>query len=351
MRIGIKNIPWKKRIFQIVWTLLGISVMVLFGAAMIKKNQKICTGIKIEIEGATQHMFLDEKDILELLNLSGKIEGNAIGKINLRILEKQLEMNGWIKNAEMYFDNQQILQVKILERQPIARIFVNGGSSFYLDTAGLRLPLSDKLSARVPIFTNFPSNRTALAKPDSNLLESIIKLASFIQSDSFWMAQISQVNINSQSNFELLPLIGDQLILLGDTVLMRNKFGHLRAFYNQALLQNGINTYEKLDLRFNNQVVAVKRGTEKAEIDSAEAKKRIQELAAKKVPMPELINDSENTAASKPLIKKDLFASSNTVKTTAKKTNNKKTTNQTNNKAINKPLTNGHKSNMSQSVH
>ncbi|MBY0480179.1 MAG: hypothetical protein K2Q21_02390 [Chitinophagaceae bacterium] len=313
MRISFKNIPWKKRLSQTVWLLLGMGAMVLFGAAMIKKNQKKCTGIQIEIAGATQHMFLDEKDILELLNLSGKMEGNAIGKINLRILEQQLEMNSWIKNAEMYFDNQQVLQVKILERQPIARVFVNGGGSFYLDTAGLRLPLSEKLSARVPVFTNFPSNRTVLAKPDSNLLGSIVKLASFIQTDSFWMAQIAQININSQSNFELIPLVGDQLILLGDTTSLEKKFGHLSAFYQQAFLQKGINTYEKLDLRYDNQVVAIRRGTEKAVIDSAEAKKRILELTAK--------------------------------------TNNEKTTYQTNNKTINKPLTKGHKSNMSKSVH
>jgi cell division protein FtsQ len=326
MKLSLKNIPWKKRIIQAVWILFGMSAMVLFGAAMVKKNQKNCAGVQIEISGANQHMFMDEKEILEILNLSGKLKGTATGKINLRALEKVLEKNSWIQNAEMYFDNNQILQVKVLERQPIARVFVQGGNSFYVDSAALRLPLSDKLSARVPVFTNFPSSKAILAKPDSSLLEGIVKLATFIQADSFWMAQIEQVNINPHSKFELLPLIGDQIIVIGDTEQLDKKFFRLKAFYQQALLQQGINTYEKLDLRFENQVVAVRRGTERAQIDSAEAKRKLMELVAKTAPLPLPEVDSTNT-------------------------NNKKIAHQINNKAINKPLTNRHVSTMPKSVH
>ncbi|MEI6087506.1 MAG: hypothetical protein WCR66_07975 [Bacteroidota bacterium] len=326
MKWSLKNIPWKKRMIQTVWILFGLGGMVLFGAAMVKKNQKSCAGVQIEISGATQHMFMDEKEILEILNLAGKLKGTTTGKINLRTLERVLEKNSWIQNAEMYFDNHQMLQVKVLERQPIARVFVSGGNSFYVDSAALRLPLSDKLSARVPVFTNFPSSKTSLAKPDSSLLEGIVKLATFIQTDSFWMAQITQVNINPHSKFELVPLIGDQLIIVGDAEQLDKKFNRLKAFYQQALLQQGINTYETLDLRFENQVVAVKRGTAKAQIDSAEAKRTLMELVAKVAPLPLPNMDTSSIY-------------------------NKKITHQINNKAINKPLTNGHVSNKPKSVH
>jgi cell division protein FtsQ len=315
MKLNLKNIPWKKRLIQSVWILIGVGTSVLFGSAMIQKNQKKCAGIQVEIAGATQNMFMDEKEILEILNLAGKLEGAPVGKINLRAFETVLEKNSWIQNAEMFFDNNQILQVKVLERQPIARVFVNGGNSFYVDSTALRLPLSDKLSARVPVFTNFPSDKITLAKPDSFLLEGIVKLATYINADSFWTAQIVQVHINGQSKFEMVPLIGNQLILLGDAEELDKKFSRLKAFYEQALLGQGINTYEKLDVRFDNQIVAIKRGTEKAQIDSAEAKRMIVELTAKAVPITEPYVDSI-------------------------KTNNNKTTNQKNNKRINKPLSN-----------
>lgn len=326
MKMTLKNIPWKKRILQTVWVLFGIGIMVLFGAAMVKKSQKNCAGVQIEISGATQHMFLDEKEILTIMQSTGKLKGMSMGKINLRLQERILEKNSWIKNAEMFFDNNRMLQVRVLEREPIARVFVADGHSFYVDSAALRLPLSDKLSARVPVFTNFPSSKTILAKPDSVVLAGIVKLASFIQSDSFWMAQISQININPHTKFELVPLIGDQLILLGDADQLERKFSRLKAFYQQALLQQGISTYEKLDLRFENQVVAIRRGTAKAVIDSAEAKRKWMEIAA------------QTAALSAPIV------DSSTVL-------HKKIGNQINNISINKPLTNRHTSPMPKSVH
>jgi cell division protein FtsQ len=272
MSIALKNIPWKKRSIQAVWILLGMGTMVLFGAAIQKKNLKNCTGIQIEINGPSQLVFLDEKEILNLLNKSEKIKGVPTSKINLRFLESSLEKNSWIRKAEMYFDNNQQLQVRVLEREPLARVFVLGGSSFYVDSDAVRLPLSDKLTARVTVFTNFPSNKTPLAKPDSSLLQSIVKMAAFIQADSFWMAQVSSVEINPQTKFEIVPLIGEHKIIVGDATQLDKKFGKLKTFYRQALMQQGLNTYEKLDLRFDNQIVAVYRGAEKAFQDSAAAK-------------------------------------------------------------------------------
>jgi cell division protein FtsQ len=134
------------------------------------------------------------------------------------------------------------------------------------------------------------------------------------------------VNINPHSKFEIIPLIGDQLVVVGDAEQLDKKFNRLKSFYQQALLQHGINTYEKLDLRFENQVVAVRRGTEKAQIDSAEAKRKLLELVEKTAPMPLPIIDSSST-------------------------NNKIIAHQINNKTINKPLTNRRVKSKPKSVH
>jgi cell division protein FtsQ len=75
------------------------------------------------------------------------------------------------------------------------------------------------------------------------------------------------VNITGDSKFEIVPLIGDQLILLGDADQLDKKFRRLKAFYEQALMQQGMNTYEKLDIRFDKQVVAVRRDYKIALID------------------------------------------------------------------------------------
>jgi cell division protein FtsQ len=55
---------------------------------------------------------------------------------------------------QLFFDNNEVLQVVIDEREPIARIFTVAGNSYYIDSSLERLPLSDKMSARLPVFTN-----------------------------------------------------------------------------------------------------------------------------------------------------------------------------------------------------
>lgn len=267
-----RKYKWKKIFFAALWLLAGIGVVVLLGTAMRQKNRKLCSDVKVEIRGgAAKQLFIDEKEVLDILNAMGRVSGNRIASLNLRMMETVVEKNPWVSNAEMFLDNNRVLQVIIYERQPVARVFLLDGSSFYVDSGALRLPLSEKLSVRVPVFTGFPSGRAILAAPDSSLLKQIVKLGQYVLADSFWMAQVAQIDITPQSNFELVPVIGDHIVALGNTDSLDKKFNRLYTFYQQAWLQNGINTYEKLDVQFDNQVVAVRRGTAQAGIDSARA--------------------------------------------------------------------------------
>lgn len=263
---------WKKRLIQVLWLLVGVGTIVLFGAAMQQKNHKTCAGAKVEISGVEDHLFIDENDVLAIVNSKSPIGNQVTSKIDLKAIETALEATPWVKNAELFFDNKQVLQIKIVERQPVARVFTAEGTSFYVDSAGLRLPLSEKLSARVPMFTNFPSDKPVLAKPDSLLLESVVALGKYIIADSFWMAQTAQIAITPQATFEIVPTIGDQIIVFGTADDYAAKFTRLQTFYQKAWVQNGINTYEKLDVQYKNQVVATKRGTAQVLVDSAKTK-------------------------------------------------------------------------------
>ena len=264
----MKQLNWKKIVKQALWVLLGVGTFILLGAAMQKKEHKLCSDIKIEITGAEKEMFIDEKDVAELLNSAGVVTSKSIGSIDLRHLENALEKNAWVKNAEMFFDNQQVLHVNIEEREPVARVFTVEGNSFYLDSSAMRLPLSDKVSVRVPMFTNFPSSKDVLSAPDSALLKDVVKIGRCIETDSFWMAQTAQIDIARNGTFEMVPTIGNELVVLGNADDIDKKLKRLYAFYKQAWVQHGLSTYEKLDVEFNGQVVAVRKGASKLNMDS-----------------------------------------------------------------------------------
>jgi len=263
---------WKNKIIQALWLLLGVGVIVLFGAAMSQKNQKYYTTLKVEIEGVDEQLFIDETDVEEVINANNYLEHKKIKDIDLRLLETALEKTPWVRNAELFFDNQQILQVKIEERQPIARVFTSQGSSFYVDSGAVRLPLSNKVTARVPMFTNFPSDNVLLSAPDSLLLRGVVEFGKCIMADSFWRAQVAQMYINPDATFEMIPTIGNQVILFGNASDVSKKFKKLASFYKKAWLQSGMNTYTKLDLQYKNQIVASRKNVDVKTIDSSRIK-------------------------------------------------------------------------------
>ena len=49
-----------------------------------------------------------------------------------------------------------MLKVIVEQRIPIARMFSSSGGSFYIDSSGQRMPLSEKMSAKLPVFTDYP---------------------------------------------------------------------------------------------------------------------------------------------------------------------------------------------------
>ena len=263
MKTEIKN----KIVFGL-WLLFGLATLVLFVAAMHKRNTDLCAGSKIEISANHQNYFITEQEINEIINASGAIKERSIKSIDIAALETALQKNSWIKNAELYFENNNMLHVDIEQRIPVARLFTVNGSSTYLDKEALRLPVKNSATARVLVVTNFPSDNEILAQTDSMLLMEVKEVANYISVDTFWNAQIAQVNITTAGKFELIPTIGNHIVRLGDAKNLKEKFDRLLTFYTKAWLQNGINTYENIDVRFSNQVVATRKGALKNINDS-----------------------------------------------------------------------------------
>lgn len=259
----------KQRIIASLWWLLAIAVTGLLIAAVQHKKSLLCSDVKVEINNIDGHVFVDEKEIVSKLKEIGADKGKEINLINLQTLETMVSSEPWIQNAELYFDNNAILQVKIKEREPIARIFMASGLSFYIDSGGIRLPLSSDYTAHVPVFTSFTSTKKNLSKPDSLLLNNIKKIAQYIQLDSFWNAQVSQIIITPQSTFNIVPVLGNQIIKIGKADSLTSKFNRLFAWYKQVWIKAGFEKYETVSAEFSGQIVATKRGVAKPYIDSA----------------------------------------------------------------------------------
>jgi len=264
------------------WVAVGCAGLLLLVAAIQKKEAKLCNGTAIDIRGLNNNFFIDQADVLQVIrnHAGGEIKGKPVDAFNLVNIEKALRKEMWINKAELYFDNNAILHANITEREPLARIFTIGGESYYIDQTGMMLPLSEKLSARVPIFTNFPSDSKVLSTVDSSLLKDVKEMAMHLQKDSFLYAMIDQVAINSQRQFELVPKMGDQLIIFGEATSIPEKFNKLKLFYKKVMPAVGWGRYHTICLQYTGQVVAKIRGKEDIKADSLQTLHIMQTTAA-----------------------------------------------------------------------
>lgn len=276
-----KRYSIKKILAATAWILLGCTSVVLLVAAIRKKDSEHCKAIEINITGADNNLFVDEADIMNSIKAieQGNPVGKSIGSFNLEKMEAGLKKNIWVKGAELFFDNNEVLRVKVQEREPIARIFTAGGNTFYIDQELTMLPLSEKFSARLPVFTNFPSDTKVLSKPDSILLNDIKEVSLAIQKDSFCMALIDQVDITARREFEMIPKIGNQLIIFGNGSDVEEKFSKLKLFYKEVMAKAGWSNYSVINVQYRNQVVAKKRGAEDVAADAQRALQIMQLIA------------------------------------------------------------------------
>jgi cell division protein FtsQ len=251
-----RKISSKKVLRFAVGALLVAVFMVALVAASRQQNSKTIKGMEVHLNDENEFSFLQKKDIETLLlkNRHINLSQTAIAELDLRMMEDVARTNPWVAKADIFVDNRQILQVNILQREPVARIFDVNGNSCYMDSALNVMPVSEGYTFPAPVFTNVPFYRNDSIK--ANLYEKIAYLSKVIGADTFWNAQVTQIEVQPDQTFVLIPLFGDQRILLGDTANVHEKLGHLLAFYKNVPAKVGWDKYEVLDVRFKNQVIA-----------------------------------------------------------------------------------------------
>lgn len=285
------------KIFNILfWLLIGSGLSFLLISAITKEKVKVCKQIEIE--------FLDEK----LINMIDKQEvhnslwpsqsnrqplGKQITSFDLFALENQLSKNPWIENADLYFDNQDVLHIDIQQKQPVARLFTPEGSSYYLDNHYSLLPLKSTDHIALPVFTNFYINPAGMKRSDSATIERITSLSNFILNDSFWLAQIESIYIKPDNGFELSTQVGDHTIELGVRNDWSPMFNKLKLLYQKLNREQSWNRYTNINLQYKDQVVCERSSAKMIVADSTQ-------LDSTQITVPVLnTNINQNTNPSK----------------------------------------------------
>ncbi len=242
--------------------LLAIGGGLLLLSAVKTKEAKPCAAIEINFVQAKQAGFIQKKDILSLItDLVGQSPlGTPLHRFDLNVIEIELENNPWVADAQLYFDNNQVLHITIDEPFPVARLIDIKGNHFYIDAHANELPLSKTYRADLPVFTNVPIKRdTALG---FIIVQHIAALAEAIVEDPFWLAQASQIYVLPNGKMELIPSVGNHIVELGNGDEPKAMLARLKIFYKTMAAAGRLETYERINASFGNQIVAQRNAME-----------------------------------------------------------------------------------------
>lgn len=198
---------------------------------------------KIKISAET--LYTDQKEILDDVKqiiLTGNHQ-------EISSLENELEKMSHIESAEVYFSVNGEVSLNYYEFEPVVRVFNSENQSFYLDPNCKRIPLSEKYTADIILFTGCTENIKD---------HLILNLAKKINSNKFLSNQVSEVFVNETGEAFFIPVLGSHKIKLGSFHNLEVKIKKMMTFYDKIIPKHGWEKYSEINLEYQNQIICLK---------------------------------------------------------------------------------------------
>ncbi len=255
------SIP-RLRYDRLLWVGFLLLIGFLLFSAIGRKKNSFADGVEVEVLSLKSgEKLISERDVRQaLLRAFGNtLEGTELVGLEVERMERVLEEDPFVLNAETYIDQRNIFHVKIQQREPVLRVLDNNGGNYYLDKNGVKMPPSNNFAARVLVATgNVAPYTLDFRKKKRTTLKDLFSLTETLLADDFFASFIQQIHVSNTGEFILVPLIGDQKILLGSVRKLEDKLRRLKIFYQQGMPYAGWRAYQSINLKYNGQVVCQK---------------------------------------------------------------------------------------------
>lgn len=220
----------------------------LYSFSNMKNGQRIIEKIQVEFESG-ENLFLTHSMVNKLLiQNDSSVQNQAKSVIDLYSLEQKVLENPYIEKVSLYVSIDGTLNSVVKQRTPIARV-IGGSGVYYIDAQGVKVPLSENYSARVPLITGIKEEQKG--KEVYQLLQKIV-------ADDFLKKEIVGIHFDQSNDCLFTVRSGNYKIEFGQLKEMDQKFRKMKAFYNKAFSDSTIQTYKTINIKYHNQVVGVK---------------------------------------------------------------------------------------------
>lgn len=240
-----------------LWVLLATSVIWVAAKSMMGKE----TATVSELLCSIDHLY-DGSDLVTLGDIERRINdiyaGDLIGlpiqKVDLKNLESTLDDEPFIAKSHAYLDRSNKLHVELQQRVPILRVIDRNGDNYYLDASGVKLPLSDHFSARVPVVIGYIPEISAWDTTQT-VLHDAHALIMNSNDDAFLSAWLESVHLDRHGELSLYGNVGRFAVKLGTIEGIDKKLNNLKNFLQMGGKSLAWNSLESISLEFDGQII------------------------------------------------------------------------------------------------
>lgn len=229
--------------------LLMIGVIIfLFSFTSMRNSERKLLKTEVVFED-DENIFVTSETVNKLLIEKNKqLKTIAKEEVDLNKIEKSINSHNMIEKSEVYVTVNGVLKAVVKQRTPIARVLLED-ETFYFDYQGNKMPLSDNLSARVPLVSGIGS------EVKNNKLIDVFR---FIFDDNFLKKNIIGIEVLQNGSLVMHNRLYDFEIDFGRPIHIKEKFNNYKAFFQKAEGDSLLTKYKKINLKFTHQVVCTK---------------------------------------------------------------------------------------------
>lgn len=206
-------------------------------------------GIALTDVRATGNSFTDEQDIASVVD---GVLGEKADSVSFMPLIEQVETLPYVKQAHINVRPSGRMDVRVEERQPLA-LLLEGDRRYYVDREGIRLPFRKDRTMELPLLYTPEADMgadTLQSKAFKALSEFLVELRRDEVSD----LTVSEVGFSDREGVVALSQEHSVRLVFGEGDFER-RLRKWREFYTRVAAEKGMDRLERVDLRFNGQIV------------------------------------------------------------------------------------------------
>ena len=212
-----------------------------------------CNELNINFTEQQNSYLLTKEDIVLILKQNKLYPiGKTYFYANTDSIEQFLRHNPMITSAECYKTLSGKIQLDIAQKQPKFIVCSSDSNMYYVDNNRDTIPFSLNFRERLLVVTGNPVYPEMAS-------ESIFDFVDYIQKDSFWNVQITQIDViyieGKEPEIELYTLVGDAVIHVGTLDNFESKLQAMYHTYKYGFSHIGWNKYDRISLEYKGQIV------------------------------------------------------------------------------------------------